>query len=85
MSTAVVGKPMIRRFTLALLFVACLPCVETARADTTSTEADVRDAMGKAAGFLMDRLAVRGGFVWKYSLDLKERYGNSRLRIQPYG
>jgi len=36
--------------------------------------------MAKATDFMMSTVSLRGGFVWKYSLDLKERYGELKAR-----
>ena len=44
------------------------------------TQAEVLGAMSRAAGFMMDTLSHRGGFVWKYSRDLSERYGELKAR-----
>lgn len=47
-------------------------------------------AMKKAARFLMDVASVRGGFVWRYSADLSERWGEiparpTQIWVQPPG
>ena len=39
-----------------------------------------RVALSRAAAFMMNRLAYRGGFVWKYSLDLHQRDGELKAR-----
>jgi hypothetical protein len=36
--------------------------------------------MKRATQFMMDTVSLRGGFVWKVSLDLKERYGELKAR-----
>jgi hypothetical protein len=39
---------------------------------------EVREALRKAAAFYHDRVATRGGYVYYYSPDLKERWGEGR-------
>ena len=51
-----------------------------AAADELPDPVEVRIAVARASAFMMDRLAYRGGFVWKYSLDLRERYGELKAR-----
>jgi len=48
------------------------------KADPTASE--VRAAMAEASDFMMNTVSLRGGFVWLYSLDLKEKYGELKAR-----
>ena len=41
---------------------------------------EVLTAMAKATDFMMNTVSVNGGFIWKYSLDLNERYGEVKAR-----
>ena len=41
---------------------------------------DVLAAMKKASAFMMDEVSTNGGFVWKYSADLTERWGEVPAR-----
>ena len=40
----------------------------------------MRAAMARATDFMMNTVSNRGGFVWKYSLDLKQKYGELKAR-----
>jgi len=64
----------------ALIFGLALesPALTTAVPSRKQVEA----AMAKATGFMMDTVSARGGFVWKYSLDLKERYGEIGVKTR---
>ena len=44
------------------------------------TRKEVLAAMKTATSFMMNTVSTRGGFVQKYSLDLKERYGELKAR-----
>lgn len=44
------------------------------------TEKEVMDAMKKATDFMMNSVSNRGGFVWKYSSDLSEQWGEVPAR-----
>ena len=59
-----------------------------------SQEKPARDAalsaMKKATVFMMERVSLHGGFVWKYSADLSERWGEiparkTQIWVQPPG
>ena len=48
------------------------------------------DAMRKATRFFTDKVSCHGGYLWRYSADLKERYGEGRatatqIWVQPPG
>ena len=43
-------------------------------------EKDALSAMEKASVFMMDTVSTNGGFVWKYSTDLSERWGEIPAR-----
>lgn len=64
--------------TVLVPFSVSLLCGSPAIAAPTPDQ--VRAAMRRATDFMMNTVAYRGGFVWKYSLDLKERYGELKAR-----
>ena len=64
---------------MALAF-CCSASGGTASADEAPTREQVLAAMARATDFMMNTVSLRGGFVWKYSLDLKERYGELKAR-----
>ena len=72
--------------TLALL--ACLGATALV-ADERPLPTQARDAMAKATAF-MQSISTEGGYLWRYSLDLKERAGEkaatpTQIWIQPPG
>ena len=48
--------------------------------DDGPSGAEVRAAMARATEFMLNTVSCRGGFVWKYSLDLKQKYGELKAR-----
>jgi len=65
-----------RCIVLSLSMIVCFSSVS--KADPTVDE--VHAAMVRASDFMMNTVSLRGGFVWKYSQDLKERYGELKGR-----
>jgi len=63
---------------LLLLIYLCLS--HTSPSLGAPTPAQVRAAMKRATDFMMNTVSNRGGFVWKYSLDLEEKYGELKAR-----
>jgi len=66
-----------------------LPFTSTPGAEADLT-ASARDALRKAATFYRTRAAVNGGYVYFYSADLKQRYGEGKasptqIWVQPPG
>jgi len=58
--------------------------------DTGSNDGDARQAMKRAARFMRERVAYRGGYVWSYLPDFSRRWGEmeaypSMIWIQPPG
>ena len=54
------------------------------------TKEEVSNAMKKASIYMIDSVSNRGGFLWTYSADLKEGWGeitarNSQIWVQPPG
>jgi len=41
-------------------------------------EKEIRAAMDKATGFMMNTVSTHGGFCWRYTADLSERWGEPR-------
>ena len=60
--------------------VAFALCCGPLSADAAPKEKDVRAAMEKATAFMMDSASYRGGFVWKYSADLSQQWGEVPAR-----
>ncbi|MBC7767743.1 MAG: pectate lyase [Phycisphaerales bacterium] len=63
-----------------------------ARDDTgnSALRRDARDAMKRAARFMRERVAYRGGYVWSYAADFSRRWGEmeaypTMIWIQPPG
>ncbi len=76
------------RTTLVLVLTAALPSAAVRAADPSRD--DVVAAMRKAAGYYHDVVAVRGGYVYYTSLDLKVRHGEGvaspdQVWVQPPG
>jgi len=64
-------------FTLVTLVTLCL-AVTGAPADPKGK--DVLEAMHTASDFMMNTVSFNGGFVWKYSADLSEQWGEVPAR-----
>ncbi|MBK8505982.1 MAG: pectate lyase [Saprospiraceae bacterium] len=72
---------------LSLIFFATLACTNVKE---EISEKEVRAAMKKATDFMMKTVSTRGGFLWKYSEDLSEQWGEvparqSQIWVQPPG
>lgn len=76
---------------LTLLSVAILTATGPAQADGPSAQrSDVADAMKKAGAYFYNEVATHGGYVYFYSLDLKQRWGEGvaspdQVWVQPPG
>jgi len=73
---------MIRIFVMALMMVS----VPAAAQDRTEIERTMR----RATGFMVERVAYRGGYVWSYLPDMSRRWGEIEARpsmiwVQPPG
>jgi PelA/Pel-15E family pectate lyase len=71
------GFPMpsyFRLFLAAAVFFALM----TADGICAPSEEEVRAAMDKATGFMMNTVSTRGGFCWRYTPDLSEQWGEPR-------
>ena len=76
-------KTIFALFALLMGTVLCASQEKPARDDALL-------AMKKATVFMMERVSLHGGFVWKYSEDLSERWGEiparkSQIWVQPPG
>jgi PelA/Pel-15E family pectate lyase len=75
---------MIARLLAALLLLAAtMPA-------TAQDRAEIERTMRRATGFMVDRVAYRGGYVWSYLPDLTRRWGEIEARptmiwVQPPG
>lgn len=72
-----------------LASLACLLFASTTFAQSELRQ-DAVEAMRRAAGFFHDRVASHGGYVYHYSLDLKQRWGEGeatpdQIWVQPPG
>ena len=79
---------MMMRSWLAKLMVASLLMWSIARAQPL--EQKVRDALYRAVHFFRTKVAVNGSYLWRYSADLTERWGEGRATatqgwVQPPG
>ncbi|MGF1579398.1 MAG: pectate lyase [Gemmataceae bacterium] len=77
------------RFLFSICFVACSG-LGTTQAQDIPTRKEAISALNKAIDFFHSKVATHGGFVWKYSADLKYRQGeglayDQRIWIQPPG
>ena len=74
------------RFQTVLIIVACSSSVSFA----APTEEKVLATMGKAADFMANTVSTRGGYVYRYSEDLTQQWGeiparNTQIWTQPPG
>lgn len=79
-----------RRSCLALLAVGALVSSLRAQEPKADLRAEAKAALKKAATFFRDKVASHGGYVYYYTPDLKERWGEGRanpdiLFVQPPG
>ncbi|MDP3069306.1 MAG: pectate lyase [Opitutaceae bacterium] len=86
--TATFPSPFRLRFTPSLLIALALVALPLRAADEALAR-EARAAMERATAF-MRGLATEGGYLWRYSLDLKERAGEntataSQIWVQPPG
>lgn len=75
---------------LAVLLCVCHLTPSLSAADTDPTPAEVLAAMKKAATYYRDQVAVHGGYVYFYSPDLAQRFGEGtasadQIWVQPPG
>ena len=80
--------PCNTRFLILLFFTVFFAIASVCSAEPG--EKDVFAAMKKASRFMMDEVSMKGGFVWKYSADLTERWGEvparkTQIWVQPPG
>lgn len=73
-------------FTVSLIGLMASP----GQTDEESTRDQAASALRKAVGFFRDKVAVEGGYVWRYSDDLSRRQGEGKATdtmawVQPPG
>jgi len=74
---------------MMLRFVLCLTAL-TAVSSGGDLADRALDAMKRATRFFTEKVSCRGGYLWRYSADLKERFGEGRATaeqvwVQPPG
>ncbi len=72
------------------LLVVCVSAAPLHADETGELRADAKNAMKRAATYYREKAASHGGYVYYYSLDLKQRWGEGRaspdiLFVQPPG
>ncbi|MCE5249028.1 pectate lyase [bacterium] len=60
--------------------IVLLSLVTTASAQKPPAQQEVLAAMKRATGFMVDTVSCRGGYLWYYSADLSERWGEAPAR-----
>ncbi len=68
------------RFHVIVLSVFLASMLVFSSAYSQPQEKEILDAMEKATDFMMNTVSNRGGFVWKYSSDLSEQWGEVPAR-----
>ena len=61
-------------------FLCVIIGISTVKASAAPNEKEALAAMKKASAFMMDTVSTRGGFVWNYTSDLSERWGEVPAR-----
>ena len=82
-----------RSFLFGLLQRALLPFLLThllLGSNSQPARQEILEAMKRASDFMMNQVSYRGGFVWHYSADLSQRWGElpsrqSQIWVQPPG
>ena len=79
----------IKLLSLTAAFTCCVGSIHAQQAGTPSRD-DALKALKKAATFYRSKVASHGGYVYYYSVDLKERWGEGKaspdtLFVQPPG
>ena len=76
------------------MILVCVVCCTSFLQYPVSAQTELRDqaidAMRRAAGYFHDHVATHGGYVYHYSLDLQQRWGegvasNDQIWVQPPG
>jgi hypothetical protein len=75
---------------LVVVFPAAAESAGTIPAKDAALRDTALDAMRRAAGFFRSKIATQGGYLWEYSLDLKQRAGEGKatptqIWVQPPG
>ncbi len=70
---------MIRRMAAVCVFIAAMGMALPAAAQKPE-RARVLDAMKRATAFMTDTVSCHGGYLWNYSADLSERWGEAPAR-----
>ncbi|MAV34147.1 MAG: hypothetical protein CMJ59_01695 [Planctomycetaceae bacterium] len=78
------------RLALALVGILCVWSVQPSCGAPAVTQAEARKALKRAVFFFRSRVSIRGGYLWRYSADLKQREGEDRTGphtawVQPPG
>ena len=73
---------------LALLLLASAPIASPAAAQPSQDQ--IRDTMKRATRFMVEKVAVNGGYVWSYLPDMSRRWGEmeaypTMVWVQPPG
>ena len=68
------------RFYRSIVVSAALIALTVTAGYCAPDEKDVRAAMDKATGFMMNTVSNHGGFVWKYTADLSDQWGEVPAR-----
>ena len=81
-------KEMNKKINFSLIFIWVL--IAFSSPESKQLEEEVRSAMRKATDFMMTSVSNQGGFLWKYSADLSEQWGEiparkSQIWVQPPG
>jgi PelA/Pel-15E family pectate lyase len=63
---------------IALTVALTIPCAGPASGEVS--DQDVETAMKRAVSFMMDTVSNRGGFLWKYTNDLSDQWGEVPAR-----
>jgi len=62
------------------IVVLCIASISSALSLAAPAEKDIHTAMKRASRFMMDTVSTEGGFVWNYSADLSEYWGEIPAR-----
>ena len=62
-----------------LIIVLCASSVWAQDYDDDALLAEAGDRMRQATAFFRERVAVKGGYLWRYSADLARREGDGKV------
>jgi len=86
----ILAKRQWRAWLCACVVLGSLPMLAAAENGAAPARSEVETAMRRATGFMVEKVAYRGGYLWNYLPDMSRRWGEMEARetmiwLQPPG